>query len=169
MPECKHPCCGDICRKKKPPKPKTPIRRNSKPIAKVSKKKRSTAPKAGKTGMAAFFDEMMAINDPCCENCGSYKPHLKAPYYKFLWKSCQAHILPKRHFKSIETNPLNILVLGSGISGMCFCHDDYDHSWDKASKMRVWPIVVERFKLLSPLIAPEEYKFIPEILLSTLQ
>jgi hypothetical protein len=116
-----------------------------------------------------FFMKMMEENEPVCMECGIRADWLKLPEYKKEWKSCQAHILPKRHFKSIEKHPLNMLVLISGYSGGgCNHHDNYDSNWHKASQMKVWSEVVWRFKILYPLTKPEEHQYIPQILLDTL-
>lgn len=45
MPECKHPCCGEKCRKKKEPKPRTTIRRTPLPRSTVTE---PGSPKKGK-------------------------------------------------------------------------------------------------------------------------
>lgn len=113
-----------------------------------------------------FFLACMNINYPKCDNCGAIKESLLN--WKQGWKSCQAHLLPKRHFKSISTNTLNLMVLGSGYSGLCNCHDNYDSSWDAASKMNIWNDVVARFKILYPLIRKNEHQFIPQLLLDAL-
>lgn len=166
---CKHPTCdGDTCRREQSVKRKrTPIQRkkhisryNCRPEAK------SDEDKAYAEELKAFFENMMDINEPICANCGSFLPHLKAPWYKFLWKSCQAHLLPKRHFKSIATHPLNIMVLGSGISGLCHCHDIFDAAPSNWPKMPIWNELQDRFKIIYPLITPEEHKFIPDVLLN---
>ncbi len=60
------------------------------------------------------------------------------------------------------------MVLGTGYSGLCNCHDEYDAGWERASKMAVWSEVVRRFKILYPLITEKEHQFIPQILLDTL-
>lgn len=122
-----------------------------------------------KKELDTFFEERMGNNYPKCENCGAEKIILLDARYKKQWKSCQAHLLPKRHFGSIKTHPLNIMVLGSGYSGMCHCHDDYDHDWGRASKMKIWGEVVRRFKLLYPLIPESEQRHIPEVLLKELK
>lgn len=109
-----------------------------------------------------WFKIKMELNEPRCMNCGAYKPELKQ--WQKGWHSCQAHLLPKRHFKSISTHPLVGLVLGTGFSGLCFCHDIYDGSWDAASKMPIWGEVCRRFLILYPLINPLEYRFIPDVL-----
>lgn len=117
-------------------------------------------------GLELWFRVKMELNEPRCMECGAYKPELKQ--WVKGWRSCQAHILPKKHFKSICTHPLAGLVLGSGLSGLCYCHDFYDSNWDKASKMKIWSEVIRRFKILYPLINASEHKFIPQILLDTL-
>jgi len=111
--------------------------------------------------LAGWFVDRMGKCEPKCENCGKVGLFLKKPEFKVLWKSCQAHLLPKRHFKSLETHPLNGMVLGSGFSGLCHCHDTYDSSWEKAAKMPIWEEVVRRFKIMYPLITQEEHRFIP--------
>lgn len=118
-------------------------------------------------GLALWFKVKMELNEPRCMNCGAYKPELKQ--WTKGWHSCQAHLLPKRHFRSINTHPLVGLVLGTGFSGLCFCHDIYDGSWDAASKMNIWPEVCRRFLILYPLIKPEEHKYIPKQLLETIK
>lgn len=115
-----------------------------------------------------WFLHRMNTLEPICANCGNRGNFLLDVKYKKLWRSCQAHLFPKRHFKSIKSHPLNGLVLGTGFSGLCNCHDTYDSSWDAASKMHIWPEVVNRFKILYPLINTSEHKFIPQILLDTL-
>lgn len=112
-----------------------------------------------------WFIDRMEKCEPKCENCQKTANFLKNPEYIRLWKSCQAHLLPKRHFKSLQTYPLNGMVLGSGLSGMCNCHDNYDASWDKAAKMPIWDEVVRRFLIMYPLIQPDEHQYIPDVLL----
>lgn len=118
------------------------------------------------TGLILWFKVKMDLNEPRCAECNAYKPSLKQ--WPQGWKSCQAHLLPKKNFKSISTHPLNCLVLGSGFSGLCHHHDMYDSSWETASKMKIWPEVVRSFKILYPLITTSEHKFIPKQLLDTL-
>jgi hypothetical protein len=109
-----------------------------------------------------WFLGRMEKEMPICQNCHASKSVLKLPGWEKVWKSCQAHLLPKRHFKSIITHPLNGMVLGSGFSQMCLCHDIYDSSWEKAAKMNIWPEVVRRFLIMYPLIPESEYRFIPD-------
>lgn len=118
--------------------------------------------------LSVWFIERMEKLPPKCENCGAEKESLKLPRNGRRWKSCQAHLLPKRHFDSLKTHPLNGMVLGSGYSGLCHCHDFYDSSWEKAAKMPIWEEVVRRFLIMYPLIPQEEYQFIPPQLLQEL-
>lgn len=115
--------------------------------------------------LVGWFIDRMANCEPKCENCKVRGAYLKYAANKFLWKSCQAHLLPKKHFKSLQAHPLNGMVLGSGLSGLCNCHDTYDSSWEKAAKMPIWEEVVRRFKIMYPLITQEEHRFIPPQLL----
>lgn len=114
------------------------------------------------------FALRMRTAQPICDNCGAVSTRLKSANLIKQWKSCQAHILPKRHFKSIQANPLNFLVLGSGYSGLCYCHDNYDMSWAKASTMAVWPLVLERVRQLLPFIAPSEMRHLPDCITNAL-
>mgnify|MGYP000502941016 CR=1 FL=1 len=121
-----------------------------------------------KVELALWFNDRMDRLEAKCECCGATAKHLKRPEFKRLWKSCQSHLLPKRHFKSLQTHPLNGMVLGSGLSGMCHCHDDFDSSWQKAATMKIFDEVVRRFLIMYPLIQPNEHQFIPNQLIQEL-
>lgn len=126
------------------------------------------APK-GYQELDVWFKDRMGRLEVKCDNCGATSFWLEqnkdTKFGKLKWRSCQAHCLPKRHFKSLQTHPLNGMVMGTGYSGLCHCHDDYDSSWDKASKMNIWDEVVRRFLIMYPLIKPEEQQYIPDVLL----
>ena len=147
---------------------------NKKLVAKASSssvkmfKKKKPKPRPADKKLDEFFAYMMRQKYPMCENCGAENVFLLKEENKKIWKSCMAHLLPKRHFESIKCHPLNLMVMGSGYSGLCNCHDNYDSNWHKASQMKIWHEVVCRFKILYPLIAPEEHQFIPQQLLDTL-
>lgn len=116
-----------------------------------------------------WFKDRMGRLEVKCENCGATNWWLEqnkdTKVGKLKWRSCQGHLLPKRHFKSLQAHPLNGMVLGSGYSGLCHCHDFYDSSWQKAATMNIWDEVVRRFKIMYPLITSEEHRFIPPQLL----
>lgn len=149
-------------------KRKVQVRNKNKRVALSSKLHKAQRELNGDSELDLWF--MMRMNTclPQCENCGAIKNDLKHEIFKNRWKSCQAHLLPKRHFISLRAHPLNGMVLGSGFSGMCYCHDSYDSNWDAASKMGIWQEVVRRFKIMYPLILPSEHRFIPKQLLDTL-
>lgn len=126
-------------------------------------------------GLDKYFDYHMGKHLPICTNCGMEAPWLKNPQYFILWRACQAHILPKREvhkggFPSLRCNPDNHIVLFPSWGGwLCGCHTTYDGSWEAASKMNIWPMVVEIFKdKLYPLIPEHEKKNIPDLLIQTL-
>lgn len=180
--KCNHPTCqGGLCRREQKQKTPTKIRKKALPksrqgriilLDQITGKAEIISPvkddNSRQINLVNFFEKMMRISVPVCENCGAYANWITSPAYKTLWKSSMAHILPKKIFRSIETNELNILVMFPSYSGVCDCHTNYDSSWHKASSMRVWPKVVERFKMLYPLISQEERKHIPEVLLREL-
>mgnify|MGYP006921288744 CR=1 FL=1 len=97
---------------------------------------------------------------PNCQNCN----RLIYPKY---YRTSTAHILPKRKeygFPSIATHPMNKLFLGAKFGG-CGCHDQYDASWESASKMLIWPVAVQIIVVeLYPNIDPVEHKNIPDII-----
>ncbi|MDB5288559.1 MAG: hypothetical protein JWR05_3508 [Mucilaginibacter sp.] len=103
--------------------------------------------KPGDKDLNIFYDQMAEIMPFHCQNCGK-------PLYagnKFFKRCVSAHILPKSKFETIATNPDNILFLGWGIIGVCYCHDNYDNKGasDRAA-MPCYPLVLERFELLKP-------------------
>lgn len=87
------------------------------------------------------------------------------------YRNSIAHLLPKRPtmFPSIATHPDNWLEL-------CFygnsCHTNFDNStisWELLADSNEWKMIVNKFKLVYPFIAPEEHKNIPELLLKELK
>lgn len=106
-----------------------------------------------------FFAEAAKVISlkPYCMECGKV---ISQPFYR----AATAHILPKRKeygFPSIACHPDNFLILGAS----CGCHSRYDRSWEDAAKMKVFPLAIEKFKILYPLIAKSERKNISEVLL----
>lgn len=107
-------------------------------------------------------------NHPHCQECNAPIPEkIKQIGKKFTldgYRCATAHVLPKKKeygFPSVASNPINRLFLGAG----CGCHNKYDSSWEKAATMKVWPMAVEIFKKLYPLIPAHERKNIPEVFL----
>lgn len=122
---------------------------------------------------------MLAINElaknPFCQECGAVIPNKKQNWTtgvmeetNVFYRAATAHVLPKRDnygFPSVASNPNNRLFLGSG----CGCHQRYDKSWEDAAQMKVFPIAIEKFKLLYPLIHSSERKNIPDIFLQEIE
>ena len=104
-----------------------------------------------------FFKEAAEriSNNPHCMECGKFIP-------VSFYRAATAHVLPKRKeygFPSIACHTENYLVLGAG----CGCHNKYDKSWEDAAQMKIWPVAVEKFLKLYPLIDQKERKNIPEV------
>lgn len=98
-------------------------------------------------------------------SCGCKKPSSKND--DKYWKFSAAHILAKAKFKSIAWHPDNWVEL-SFWGGCHTTFDDMGYEQCKRDKPILWEIVVEKFKILYPLIDNSELKFIPDILLETL-
>lgn len=105
---------------------------------------RKTAPKRRRTknkqpSLVPVYDQWMENAAGTCENCDEVIPS----DHRFL---SQAHIFPKKKFISIRSHPENIWT------GCMRCHGQYDSSWEKARKMRIFPKLVERAKAFTHLI-----------------
>lgn len=98
--------------------------------------------RVNKDDLNAFYDTMAQCMPFNCECCGK-------PLYAFTKgaKRCvSAHILPKSEFPTVKTNPNNMMFLGWGVVGVCFCHDDWDKRGAKErSEMKCYGIALERF------------------------
>lgn len=92
-----------------------------------------------------------------CMECGAQIP---AEYMRHA----TAHLLPKKLFKSIATNDLNYLILGSG----CGCHDK-THRIDKFVQMKIWPTAAKQINQLLPLLPYDELKYVSQQLYDALE
>ena len=110
---------------------------------------------------AAFLAFRMKMTGKC-ENCGGKSCKHDNKY----WKFSAAHILPKSIFPSIAAHPMNFIEL-------CFweksCHTNMDNGMLNPTEMKCWHKMVERFKILYPLIAKEERKYIPDYFLQEVE
>lgn len=83
-----------------------------------------------------------------------------------FYKASIAHLLPKRIFKSVATNPLNWIEL-------CFwgnnCHGNMDNNMLDLIEMNCFDTIVERFLKIYPFIAKKERRHIPLVLLEYLK
>jgi hypothetical protein len=137
--------------------PKLPTKKERKPL-KRSVIKSSASGKVNSKRNDAFFRSKKLEMKGICANCGGKTGANDDKFYKH----CISHILPKRDnmFPSIADNDLNWIEL-------CFwgnsCHAKYDSSFEMASKMRIWPIVIDRIKKLYPILTEKEQAIIRNI------
>lgn len=109
-----------------------------------------------KKELSVFYDMMAKRSPGRCENCGKSLSATIA----FHPRAQIAHILPKEHFKSVMSNPLNIWFA-------CLeCHTMYD-KWlsHKVELMAIIPTLKERLSKFIDKIHWEEKKRIPYYLL----
>lgn len=147
------------------PKPKKYISRQSEKKKKEIKEQKESG---GEAGLDKYFDYHMANSFPKCDNCGMVAKWLLEEKYKFLWRSCQAHVLPKKKeiggFPSVATNLTNHLVLFPHFAGLCNCHGRFDSSYEEMAKMNIFQKAIDIINQLYPLIKTEERKYLPEII-----
>ena len=109
-----------------------------------------------KQTLNVFFKEQEKKIPVKCQNCGE---KIIIPAALPL-RSAICHILPKRIFKSIQTNPLGVFF------GCLDCHKRFDEGGsEKVKKMPILKLCIARVKKLLPLIDPEERRHIPEYFL----
>jgi len=128
-------------------------------IPKVSEKKRK-AQKKDEELEKWFIDRRIEMTGICQCGCGRRSSKYDDEYFKHS----AAHIFPKKNFKSIMYHPLNFIELNFWDG----CHTNFDNLGFencKETNEKLWQIVVERFKILYPLMDKSELKFIPKILL----
>ena len=94
----------------------------------------------------AYVATIIEANPRCWET--------KEPISKKDYRNATAHIFPKSIFPSVATHPLNFLVL-SARNGS----HDKTHRLDTFSKMKVFPLAVERFNKFKDKIK-EKHKYL---------
>jgi hypothetical protein len=130
----------------------------------------------GDSGLDKWFDYHMKNSKPVCDNCGMEAYWLLEPQedkekqerYNFIWRACQAHVLPKKNdiggFPSVASNLSNHLVLFPHFGGLCNCHGEFDSSVERMAKMKVFPKAIEIINKIYPMIAANERKYLHEII-----
>jgi hypothetical protein len=119
---------------------------NKKTVPSITSKPKAldTSEKEDKKTVNDFFDKVGLKIPFHCQEC-------RKPLYAFSKKakrSVSAHILPKSVFESVKTNPDNIIFLGASYIGCpCDCHTYYDYSVENRIKMKIYPVVLERFEM----------------------
>lgn len=104
---------------------------------------------------------------PYCLECelNGVKTYIPLSQYR----NASAHLLPKRKeygFPSVATHPENFM---GALGTTCGHHYAYDRSWEDASKMKVWPMAIDKIKKMLPFIAASEMKNLPPIILNELK
>lgn len=106
-----------------------------------------------KKKLNTFFDNQGLKIPFNCQNCNK-------PLYaknKFAKRCVTAHILPKSKFQSVATNEHNVIYIGAGVLGVCFCHDNYDNKGaEDRAKMPIYNLVLERFEILKEFLTEKE-------------
>jgi len=138
-----------------------------KPIPKISdkRKKKLQEQKLSDTddGLWKWFEERRTEMKGVCANCG--KPTCKNDDEKFHFSI--AHLLPKEFFDSVKTHPLNWIEL-------CFwgensCHTNLDQKTLDLIDMNCFDEIVTKFVAMYPMIAKDERKRIPQVLLNYIE
>lgn len=97
-------------------------------------------------------------------NCQSCRRSLYA-FTNTQKKASCAHLLPKAIFKSIATNPDNIVFLGVDVFGAsCNCHSAYDSTVERRVKMPIYETVLKRYELLKPHLSAKDIQLAYEYL-----
>jgi|GEM_PF-2627022 len=115
--------------------------------------------------LAVWFRERRTeMTGYCVCGCGQKSCKDDNRYFKHSI----AHVLGKAKFPSVDTHSQNFIELAfwGGCHGTL---DDMGYAHCKETKPILWAIIVRKFKILFPCIAEEEIKFIPDVLLETLQ
>jgi hypothetical protein len=142
---------------------KAPDKKEPKPIAKISQKKKKELAGEDKSDLDKWFEERRAEMTGVCLFCGS--PTEK--HNDDTFKHSVAHLLPKRQnmFPSIACHPDNWIEL-------CFysnsCHTNFDTgiiTWEFLADSKEWEVIAAKFLKIYPYIPENEKRNIPEVLL----
>ena len=101
--------------------------------------------KEERKGLPEFFET--AIGElrerPVCENCGAKIKFWIHPVNNI------AHILSKRRYKSVMTEPLNYIFLCSAKDEANDCHEKFDNRINSRPDMPVFSLAKEKFEKFS--------------------
>lgn len=103
-----------------------------------------------------FAEAALRIPGKCENGCGTRLT--QGTIDNWAVKAQLAHIVPKRFFESVMVHPDNLWYACHD------CHTRYDSTWTAAVKMKVWPVVVERFQRFMNLIKDTELAHLPDAL-----
>jgi len=111
-----------------------------------------------------FLDRRNEMTGFCVCGCGQKSSKDDDRYFKYS----AAHVLGKAKFPSIATHSQNSIELAFW-GGCHTTFDDKGYAYCKETNPILWEIVVRKFKILFSSIAENEIKFIPDVLMETLQ
>jgi hypothetical protein len=144
--------------------PKEAVAKAKKPMKRVSDKKKAQDAEAKEarggeaTELQKWYQKIMDSEVPKCWETGEKIDKND----KFGWHGSIAHILPKELFPSVETHPVNYMILKMWGG----THGQYDSNWENAAKMKVWPYALKTIiGTLFPCLTPEEKRKLPEVIL----
>lgn len=121
----------------------------------IRPEKGAKAAAANKQTLTEFYNYQLRIMPRGCMECNDplYKSQVINP------RTPVAHILSKSQFKSVQTNPLNVIFLCQKH------HDSYDLQREKFMKSSPLSLLIrERIALLFPILSQQEQAKIPEYL-----
>lgn len=144
--------------------PKEAVKKEKKPMKRVSDKKLAADAEEKKargeedTMLQKWYKNRQKQLTGKCMRCGEPYDHRNFKYAI----AATAHILAKRSemFPSVALHKDNFIELGT----ICGCHNWFDNfaSWEEIALDKIWPLVLERFKLFESHIT--ERTKIPEVL-----
>ena len=142
---------------------KYPKEKSRKPIAKKSAKRiEQEKSYSNDNAMWDWFAERRKEMTGKCWHCGLATMKKDDEKYHFSI----AHILPKNLFPSVATHPFNFIEL-------CFwgknCHGNMDNKTLDLMDMNCFNTIIERVAAMYPLIAKEERRRIPQILIDYIE
>lgn len=141
------------------PKPKKAYRIPAKSAKKLAREKEE----ADESGLKeAWFKERRKEMTGKCWHCGDPSCKNNNEYFRHSI----AHILPKNIFESVKYHPLNWIEL-------CFWnkshHTNFDNKTLDIIELNCFDEVIKRFVSIYPDIAPNERKYIPDVLLQYIE
>lgn len=102
-----------------------------------------------------FRSKMKLMRGKCMETGAATNTKIYSEAIKSI-----CHILPKSKFKSVATHPVNWMEYSWDF------HHKFDNmlSWGDKLELKSWPIIEERIMMMSPNIAKEELRYLPDFL-----
>ncbi len=147
---------------KKDTRPYWQQRRDMKNKAPHGKTEKEQAKKEEKKQVGKWFGAQSLIAPSTCENCGKSLQNT----INFHPRGHICHIVQKTKVggvPSVATHPLNRWF------GCLSCHNGYDKAMNEGDfymviQMKVWPVIMERFREVYPHIKTTELKSVPQVL-----